>query len=182
MRPLRTFLYLAQNPEVQEKLYNEVYSVLKGRDPTFEDLPNLKYALWTFKETLRLAPAVQAIPKTTIKEIELDGLKFPVGTNFMVYTPAVHRNPDVWKNPEEFMPERFEKYQAESFLPFSFGPRICLGWRFSETEGQVAICMLAQKYKFRLNPDIKVEDYMKEFSSITTKPYYGHPIIVEKRK
>jgi cytochrome P450 len=175
-------LELCKNPKVQEKFYQEVKEVLGGRNATFDDLPNLKYAFGVFKETLRTHPPVKNIIKKSIEKVTLGGREFPKDIIFGIYTPAVHRDEEIWENPLEFKPERFMKQTNYSHLmSFSFGKRNCIGFRFAEIEGTVILCTLIQKFSIQFKEGIDPSLYSIEETTFTTTPKNDLPFVLKKR-
>jgi len=152
------FALLALYPEEQQKLYEQTKSILGDNDlPKYEEIGAYTYAMAVFYETLRLFPAVTAIPKvaaedTTLMTHNRHGDRVPVyipkGSNIVINTPALHHNPRYWEDPYTFKPSRFlGDWPRDAFLPFSGGVRACLGRRFAETEAIAAITMLVARYK-----------------------------------
>jgi cytochrome P450 len=175
-------LELCKNPKVQEKFYQEVKEVLGGRNATFDDLPNLKYAFGVFKETLRTHPPVKNIIKKSIEKVTLGGREFPKDITFGIYTPAVHRDEEIWESPLEFKPERFMKQTNYSHLmSFSFGKRNCIGFRFAEIEGTVILCTLIQKFSIQFKEGIDPSLYSIEETTFTTTPKNDLPFVLKKR-
>ncbi|KOB66031.1 Uncharacterized protein OBRU01_21831, partial [Operophtera brumata] len=139
-----TSLMLARHPEVQNKVYEESVSA--------EDLPRLKYLEAVIKESLRLYPPVPIIVRKADKDIKLpNGLELPKGTSFMINIWAVHRNPVYWgKDAEEFRPERFLESNLKhpaAFIPFSYGPRSCLGYQYAMISMKTAVACLVRHYR-----------------------------------
>jgi cytochrome P450 len=176
-------LCLAENPKVQEKLFQEVSEVLQGRSPTYEDFPKLKYAFSVFKETLRVHSPVKATVKTNITPVTLANHTFEKDTVFGLFFPGVHKDPKIWKNPEEFQPERFmENYNSSQLLSFSFGKRNCIGSKFAEVEGTVILCVLIQQFSIHLKEGVDIQKYKEEVTFVTTTPKYDIPFVLKKRK
>jgi cytochrome P450 len=175
-------LELSKNPKVQEKLFQEVKEVLGGRNPTFEDLPNLKYANAVFKETLRKHPPVKNIMMRCIEKVTLGSHEFPKDITFGVYAPAVHRDEDIWENPLEFEPERFmTKTNVSHLMSFSAGKRNCIGSKFAEMEGTMILCMLIQKFTIDFKKGIDQSLYSIEENIITTITKNDLPFVLKKR-
>jgi len=158
------FGLLALYPDEQEKLYKHIISVLPDhRNPTFEDMPLLTYALCVFYETLRMFPSVINIPKVCEEDTTLtvgnaagEKLTIPVlkGVRITIDTPGLHYNPRYWKDPHSFKPARFLKdWPRDAFVPFSAGPRACLGRKFAETEAVAALTMLVSRYKITIKEE-----------------------------
>ncbi|KAL9697518.1 hypothetical protein quinque_000959 [Culex quinquefasciatus] len=147
---------LARNPAVQDKIYDEIVSIL-GKDPnsyeiTFQVLQEFKYLEMVIKETLRLYPSVPFIGRNVVEPIKLDGITLPPGQDIIVSIYMIHRNPRVFPDPERFDPERFVD-GAESrrgpydYIPFSAGARNCIGQRFAMMELKVTLIKLIVAYR-----------------------------------
>ncbi|KAM9013524.1 cytochrome P450 3A9-like [Ara ararauna] len=146
---------LAMHPDVQQKLLDEIDTVLPNKAPlTYEAVMQLEYLDMTVNETLRLFPLGGRLERTCKKDVEINGVTIPKGTIVMIPPYTLHRNPNYWPNPEEFRPERFSKENKESidpytYLPFGAGPRNCIGMRFALLTLKVAITVLLQHFTFQ---------------------------------
>ncbi|XP_011705582.1 PREDICTED: probable cytochrome P450 6a13, partial [Wasmannia auropunctata] len=148
--------YLAKNPEIQEKLREEVISVLNKYDGelTYENLREMTYMDQVFNETMRLLPAAVVMKKRCTEEIELkgsDGITCRVqpGMEILIPVQALHKDPQYWKNPEEFDPKRFDRknhIEKFTFLPFGEGPRICVGMRMAQLQIKAGLAIVMKKY------------------------------------
>nr|WCC58135.1 cytochrome P450 [Pharsalia antennata] len=149
---------LANEKHFQEEVYNEIIDVLgaSGKPPTFSDLQQLPFMERCIKETLRLHPSIPLINRLSAEDIKThSGYTIPKGTNIGVTIYDMHRNPDVWENPTKFDPDRFlpeniSKRHPFSFIPFSAGPRNCIGQKYGLCEMKAALCGILRK--FRLEP------------------------------
>ncbi len=153
---------LAQHPDAEERLHAELDQMLAGHTPTVEDLPDLPYARMVFEETMRLYPPVWIIMRKALKDDEIGGYHIAAKSYILWSTYAIHRHPDFWERPEDFEPERFTAEQVASrprhaYIPFSHGPRICIGNSFAMTEAHLIIAAIAQRYRLVLVPDQKIE-------------------------
>ncbi|XP_011172178.2 cytochrome P450 6j1-like [Solenopsis invicta] len=160
--------YLASYPEVQEKLREEVMSVLKRYDGkiTYEGLREMTYMDQVFNETMRMIPAGIPIKKRCTEEFELkgsDGLVCRVqpGTEILIPVQALHRDPQYWENPEEYDPERFSSDRKQSierftYLPFGEGPRMCVGMRMAQLQVKAGLTIILRKYKLELSPKTQI--------------------------
>ncbi|KAH9941606.1 cytochrome P450 [Epithele typhae] len=157
-------ILLALHPDEQEKLYEHIRSVIPDdQTPTYEDFSKLTYTMAVFNETLRLFPPVITIPKeseedTTFTTTNALGEKrtipVPKGTFVTIHTPGLHNNPKYWDDPDAFRPARFlGPYPRDAFLPFSGGPRGCIGRGFSETESIAALSLLVARYRVEVRDD-----------------------------
>ncbi|XP_064601467.1 cytochrome P450 4B1-like [Liolophura sinensis] len=152
-----TLYALAKYPDMQERVREEVDELLGDRTYLeWNDLSNLKYTSLFLKEVLRVYPPVPVVSRQTTKPCVIDGVTIPPGMVLQLAIMLVHRNADVWENPEEFRPERF---MSETFLtrdpycyvPFSAGPRNCIGQNFAFNEEKVVICRIVKKFKIVLD-------------------------------
>ncbi|NWT00175.1 CP3A9 protein, partial [Mionectes macconnelli] len=146
---------LALHPDVQQKLLQEIDTVLPNKAPlTYDAIMKLEYLDMTLSETLRLYPLGGRIERTCKKDVEINGVTIPKGTVVTIPPYVLHHNPDYWPNPEEFRPERFSKENKESidpytYLPFGAGPRNCIGMRFALLSLKVAMASLLQHFTFQ---------------------------------
>ncbi|NWR37564.1 CP3A9 protein, partial [Tachuris rubrigastra] len=146
---------LATHPDVQQKLLEEIDTVLPNKAPiTYDAIMKLEYLDMTVSETLRIYPLGGRIERTCKKDVEINGVTIPKGTVVTIPPYVLHRNPEYWPNPEEFRPERFSKENKESmdpytYLPFGAGPRNCIGMRFALLTLKVAIASLLQHFTFQ---------------------------------
>ncbi|NXW78845.1 CP3A9 protein, partial [Hirundo rustica] len=153
---------LALHPDVQEKVLQEIDTVLPNKAPlTYEALMKLEYLDMTVNETLRVYPLGGRIERTCKKDVEINGVIIPKGVVVTIPPYVLHRDPDYWPNPDEFRPERFSKGNKESidpytYLPFGAGPRNCIGMRFALLTLKVAITSLLQHFTFQTCKDTQI--------------------------
>ncbi|PZC83858.1 hypothetical protein B5X24_HaOG200058 [Helicoverpa armigera] len=147
-------LMLSRYPDVQEKVYEELQEVFGDSDraATFEDLPRLKYLDAVIRETLRLYPPVPVITRKIVEEVTLpSGIKIVPGSGIIVNIWALHRNPRYWGcDAEQFRPERFldaPPTHPAAFMPFSHGPRNCVGYQYAMTSMKTVVSSLLRRYK-----------------------------------
>ncbi|NWU78940.1 CP3AL protein, partial [Onychorhynchus coronatus] len=146
---------LAMHPDVQQKVLEEIDTVLPDKAPlTYDAIMKLEYLDMTVSETLRIYPLGGRIERTCKKDVEINGVTIPKGTVVTIPPYVLHLNPEYWSNPEEFRPERFSKENKESmdpytYLPFGAGPRNCIGMRFALLTLKVAITSLLQHFTFQ---------------------------------
>lgn len=153
-----TCYLLAQHPEIGQRLYAEVDQVLAGRIPTIDDLPHLTYTRMVLDEALRFySPAWQLMRRACQKD-EMGGYRIPANATIFWSTYVLHRHPDFWEKPEEFYPEHFlpeqvAKRPRNAYVPFSNGPRICIGQSFAMTEMSLILATIVQRYRLSLVPE-----------------------------
>ncbi|SPT15604.1 unnamed protein product [Triticum aestivum] len=101
---------LIRHPRVLKKVQEEIRTeVGKKERVQYEDMSKLNYLRMVVKETLRLRiPAALLVPRETLWKIQIAGYEIPAKTRVIVNAWAIARDPNVWKDPEEFYPERFE--------------------------------------------------------------------------
>ncbi len=149
------FKLLSEHPAVRRSLYEEVDQVLQGRTPTAADFADLPFTLATFEETLRLYPPLVNIVRTLLEADTLSGYTLLAGSNVVINTYTLHRHPDFWENPEGFDPTRFLPEQSKdrnrfAYIPFSSGPRFCIGESFAKMEAVFVLAMVAQRFEVNL--------------------------------
>lgn len=149
---------LGKNPEQQAKVYDEVKEVLGQRQSVgWEDLSKLKYLTCFLKEVMRLYTPVPVASRMVSKPITIEGVTIPKGTYIDLGFYHIHHNPDVWPDPWEFKPERFEnedilKRDPYSFVPFSAGPRNCIGQNFAQNEDKIFVARIINRFEVSIDP------------------------------
>ncbi|XP_040846372.1 cytochrome P450 4F3-like [Ochotona curzoniae] len=151
---------LARHPEYQERCRREVQELLRDRDPKdieWDDLAQLPYMTMCIKESLRLHPPVTVISRRCTQDVPLpDGRVIPKGIVCAISIFGIHHNPSVWQDPEVYDPSRFDPEKALqrsplAFIPFSAGPRNCIGQAFAMAEMKVVLALTL--LRFRILPD-----------------------------
>ncbi|EDV28482.1 uncharacterized protein TRIADDRAFT_19239 [Trichoplax adhaerens] len=155
---LWTLYNLGKNPRVQDKLRSEVRSIMKdSKEPDANLIEKMPYLRSCVKETLRLQPIAFALPRIIGNDLVLSGYKVPAKTYVLIANYVMGRDESVFPNPSQYMPERWlrgsdrQGYNSESrfqYLPFGFGPRMCLGKRVAEMEIHT---LLSKVSLFKLN-------------------------------
>ncbi|MBA0577251.1 hypothetical protein Golob_027910 [Gossypium lobatum] len=133
-------------------------------------------------ETLRLYSPVAAVIRKIKKEVRLGKLVLPANLEILIPIIALHHDPQLWGDDVHlFKPERFvegiasaTKYNSAAFIPFSMGPRSCVGMSFATTETKVALSMILQRYAFTLSPTY----VHAPFPVITLQPQHGIQVML----
>ncbi|MEP7074814.1 MAG: cytochrome P450 [Acidobacteriota bacterium] len=178
-----TWYLLSQNLETEARLHAELDSVLVGRVPTMDDLPNLKYTEAVIAESMRLFPPAWAIGRLSTEEHILGEYHLPKKSLVLISPYITHRDGRFWKNPDEFRPERWrtlsvkEASQRNIYLPFGGGIRRCIGEAFAWTEGLLLLATLARKWKLRMVPEQKIGLQ----PMITLRPKFGMRMQISAR-
>ncbi|MCO5605445.1 hypothetical protein L7F22_059629 [Adiantum nelumboides] len=169
-------------PEWQEKAREEVKDLFGTSHPDAEALSKMKVVGMILHETLRLYPPVTAILRKASKSLKLRDLNIQKGTLLFIPISMLHTDPTFWgSDAQEFNPERFANGMLKAcshpvaFLPFSLGPRNCVGQNFTMIEAKVALCMVLQRFQFHLSPGYK----HCPATYVTLQPEYGMQIIME---
>ncbi|XP_037933935.1 probable cytochrome P450 4d14 [Teleopsis dalmanni] len=147
-----TCYLIARHPEIQQKLFDEIREVIgddKNKPITMKDLQELKYLDIVIKESLRFYPPVPIIGRITDSDVVIDGKLIPANTNIILLLYAALRDPDYFSNPDKFIPERFlnEKIDPFANVPFSAGPRNCIGQKFALLEMKSTISKLLRHFE-----------------------------------
>ncbi|KAM6978247.1 cytochrome P450 [Tautogolabrus adspersus] len=153
--------HMAKEPEIQEKLYQEVIGVCPGdKVPVSDDISQMPYLKAIIKETLRLYPVVPGNARMCFEnEIVVGGYVFPKKTLFHLCHYAASYDENIFTDPNTFVPERWlrgaeEKTKQHPFgsIPFGFGIRACLGRRLAELEMYLLMSRLIKTYEVRRDP------------------------------
>ncbi|NP_001243106.1 cytochrome P450 2X7 [Danio rerio] len=179
---LAAFLYLMNHPEVQVKCQQEIDDVLEGKDQvTYEDRHNMPYTLAVIHEVQRVANIVPlSVLHCTTRDTELMGYSIPKGTVIIPNLTVVLKEEGQWKFPHEFNPANFLNEQGqfekpEAFIPFSTGPRVCLGEGLARMELFLIFVTLLRRFQFVWPEDAGKPDYTPVFGlTMTPKPYRMH--------
>jgi cytochrome P450 len=149
---------LARHPDVIARLQEEQDAVLGGADPTIDQLEReMPYLSMVFDEVLRLYPPAWIGPRRAVRDFEFGGHSVPMGAYVNYSSWASHRIPEVFPEPEAFVPERFTPERKAAlprggYVPFGGGQRICIGKRFGQTEVKLVATMLLQRLRLDALP------------------------------
>ncbi|XP_070442488.1 cytochrome P450 4F3-like isoform X1 [Equus przewalskii] len=147
---------LARHPEHQERCRQEVRELLRDREPKeieWDDLAQLPFLTMCIKESLRLHPPVTVISRRCTQDIVLpDGRIIPKGVICLISIFGTHHSPSVWPDPEVYDPFRFDPENTKetsplAFIPFSAGPRNCIGQTFAMTEMKVVLALTLLRFR-----------------------------------
>ncbi|KAF5272199.1 hypothetical protein FQA39_LY01281 [Lamprigera yunnana] len=172
-------------PDIQEEVAKELDEVFgkTNRPITKDDLSKLIYMEKVVKETMRIYPPVPVIARSITEDVDLDGIILPSGVSAAICIIGIHRDPETWPDPLKFDPTRFDaeevaKRHPYSFIPFSAGPRNCIGIKFAMMSMKVLLSTILRSYKVHTN--IKPED-IKLSVEIVSKMIGGANIFITKR-
>jgi len=162
-----TLYLLVTNPECMKKAQEEIDRVLgQGDGPmTLAKYQDLKYTMRCINESMRLYPHPPVLLRRALVEDSLPGgYTVPAGQDVMISVYNIHHSPDVWDDPEAFKPERFdidgpipnEQNTDFKYIPFSGGPRKCVGDQFALMEGVVSLAVVLKNFAFALKEDHEI--------------------------
>jgi cytochrome P450 len=172
---------LGLHPEVADRARDEVATVLGGADPSLSDLERLPHCRRVADEVLRLYPPLWVGARTNLHDGELGGFHIPAGSFINYSSYITHRHPDHWTNPDAFdpdrwLPERGEPRTPHAYLPFSHGPRWCVGDDIARAAVRLFIPMLVRRYRLTT-----VRDHPIEYTlGITISAKQGVQVVLEK--
>ncbi|EFN69257.1 Cytochrome P450 4C1 [Camponotus floridanus] len=161
----------------QEKIREELKEVFKDsqRPPSVKELSQLKYLERVIKESRRLYPSIPIILRKISEDIKMDNYIVPKGTSVAVRILLVHRNPEIWSNPlkfdpDRFLPENLEQVHPYAYIPFSAGPRNCIGQKFAILEEKIILVAILRKWRVK---SIETHEEMTVDMSVVLKPKQG---------
>ncbi|NP_001352872.1 cytochrome P450-6a17-like [Lucilia cuprina] len=150
---------MALQPRVQDKLRKEILLVLEknNQELTYENLKEMPYLQQLVQETLRkyaVFPFLQRKAKIDY-DTKIPGYIIPKDTLAIIPIDAIHHDPEIYPEPQQFRPERFNAEEVAArhpmtWLPFGAGPRNCIGLRFGKMQTYVGLVSVLKNYKFTL--------------------------------
>lgn len=165
---------LCLNPDIQDRAYKEIKSIVKDGEITWEKVESMKYIKFIINESLRLHPPVFEVDKIATEDIKIGDLFIPKDTSVGFNIYGLHTSEKIWKNANKFDPDRWEEDNIKkipnlrySFIPFSVGSRDCVGKLFTLTEAPLILTYLL--YHFKLDFSDKFKGLVVD-SSLTCKP------------
>lgn len=146
---------LATKPEIQERVYQEVLTVISNSgDISQDDLGNLVYLEMVINEAMRLFPPIPFVGRKATDDFSFNDMNLPKGMHFLISLFHVHRNEKYWGSnanefdPDNFLPSKVKARNNNAFMPFVKGPRNCLGWRNAYVVLKVGIHLLFKCFEF----------------------------------
>ncbi|XP_038049372.1 cytochrome P450 2U1-like [Patiria miniata] len=155
---LWTLLYMSRYPDIQDKVHEEIQTVIGERNIKWEDRNSLPYSQATLMEIQRAASLSYMVVRAAYTDSTIFDYKIPKGTEVWVNIWSVHHDPKVWKDPETFNPGRFlnedgtELVRHEGFIPFSAGRRGCMGESLGKMELFIFFTSLMTHFRVETPP------------------------------
>lgn len=169
-----TLFLLGNNPEQQEKVHEELEEVFGDSDTpaNLKELSQLKYLDRVLKETLRLFPSVPVISRDLMEDVKMGNYTLPKGCEVVMPIQLTHRDPNVWPDPTKFDPDRFLPENSKhrnpyAYVPFSAGPRNCIGQRFALLEEKIVLTAILRKWRVK---SVKTFDEIKYAGILILRP------------
>lgn len=157
---------LMKNPRVMQKVQEEIRKAYEGKGfIEEEDVEKLPYFKAVIKESMRLYPSLPVLlPRETMKKCDIEGYEIPDKTLVYINAWAIHRDPEAWKDPEEFYPERFIgsdidlKGQDFELIPFGSGRRVCPGLNMAIATVDLVLANLLYLFDWEMPEGVKWEN------------------------
>jgi cytochrome P450 len=145
---------LSQHPAVDDKLAAELSNLPEHGFPEIDELPKFIYTRQVIEEAMRLYPPGWLMTRKAVKDDQLGDYFVPAGTEIYIAPYLIQRHPALWEDPDRFDPERFGPDQSQgrhplAMLPFSAGPRNCIGEFFARIEMQIHLMVIARRLRLR---------------------------------
>jgi cytochrome P450 len=174
-----TFFLLAQHPSAAARLHDEVNAHVTSWPPNVEELDSLPFLDAVLREAMRILPPVPLTVRSPAKPLSLAGVRLGLRDKVVLSHFLTHRDPEVFANPSRFDPERWLTLQPDpyAYIPFSAGPRLCLGYNFAMIEMKLVVARVMQRYRMSVVPKARIEVGVET----TTKPLRGMPMTVRRQ-
>jgi cytochrome P450 len=172
--------HLAERPDIEQELLDEIETAVGDRPVTFADVPKLPAVTRVLDEVLRLHGVVTLMRRTT-EPVTIGGYDIPAETEVLFSLYALHRNPELYPNPDRFDPDRWlpdqvAKRPREHAVPFGAGTRKCIGDRFAWMEATITLATILPRWKLRPVPGSKPpKESTASMAHPTSVPMVVHP-------
>lgn len=161
---------LSVNPDIQDKMREEINKVLREHEGkfTFEAIVKMKYLECAVKETLRKYPPLSFLNRECTKDYTFPNSDITLrkGDAVVISAYGMHRDADIYPDPETFDPDRFAEDSAKvnpfTYLPFGEGPRICIGYRFGLMQAKFTVATMLKHFRFTFNNKTKLPFKLKK--------------------
>ncbi|CAF1591450.1 unnamed protein product [Rotaria sp. Silwood1] len=177
-----TLFMIALHQDIQQRLFEEIQSIFENdneRACTFDDVQQMNYLECVIKETLRLLPSVPIIGREIQETFQYDGKTFLKGTTAVIFIYEIHRDPQYFPEPEKFDPDRFlpeltQQRHPYAYIPFSAGPRNCIGMSGNSKKNRIYInfilVMKGQRFAL-LEEKVFLSAIIRRFHLTTSQTY-----------
>ncbi|HEY5791888.1 MAG TPA: cytochrome P450, partial [Chthoniobacterales bacterium] len=146
------------SPSIQERMRREIQDAVGEDEFEFGDAQKLRLTLNVFRETLRLYPPVGFFIREATEDHRIRDKEVGRGCPIMISPWLMHRHRKLWSQPDEFNPDRFETPEGKesakcAYLPFSMGPRVCVGQAFATQEAVMVLASIVRRYEILPDPN-----------------------------
>ncbi|GAB1598778.1 cytochrome P450 4V2 isoform X1 [Argonauta hians] len=176
--------FIASHPHVQHKLQKEIDAYYGETDePTQSNLKKLTYLEAVIKESLRLYPPAPFFGRVAAEDFKIGPYDIKKGTNIVIGIAALHRDPEIYPDPLTFNPDRFLTEDLErhpyAFIPFSAGPRNCIGQKFAILEEKIILSRIIQRFSLETT---QKEEELEPSCDLILKPFGGVRVKLSRRQ
>ena len=177
-----TLWLIARSEALQQQLCDEVRMIAGDEPINAGHLERLEYCRRAIQESMRLYPPVPALVRRVKVDTRLGEHDLKASTQIVVPIFALHRHVRLWENPNTFDLDRFAPERAKgrarcTYLPFSAGPRVCIGGSFAMVEAVVILATLVRAFRFRTVPNFRP----KPLARVSLRPEGGIPLFIQRR-
>ncbi len=181
-----TWFLLSQHPDAEAEFHAELDTVLAGRTPVLEDLPNLPFTRRVLAESLRMYSPAWVVGRRVLSDYAIEnetGCVLRRGDIVLMAQAVTHYDPRFWTSPEQFDPDRWTP-EAEAarpkfaYFPFGGGARVCIGEQFAWMEALLLLATLGQQWRMRL----AVGQVVATQPIITLRPKFGMRMVLARRE
>jgi cytochrome P450 len=160
--------------EASKSVSSSFDSGFAGASPASTSLASTNVMRNVVLETLRLHPPAWVVDRVSLADDDINDWHFPKGTIWIIYIRGMHRQPEYWPLPDDFIPERWDRpdVQKDAFMPFGAGPRLCIGEHFAMMEMQVILESIVKCFDFELKTAV-----VKDKPLVTLRP--DRPIMIQ---
>jgi cytochrome P450 len=168
---------LSQHPRVASELMDELTGFLYGEAPTLDQMEQLPLLERVIKESMRVLPASAYSQRINVEPVELGPFQLPRGTPIIFSQIITHHMPDLFSEPERFIPERWLELSTSpyAYMPFAAGPRMCLGASLATTTMKVTLPLIVQRFRLNVIPHAVINGAVR---STMLAPTNGMPMLV----
>jgi cytochrome P450 len=168
---------LSQHPDVARELYAELDAQLGGQPPRLDQLSNLPLLDGVINEALRLFPPLAYIMRKAQEPFAMDGYHVAANSSVMISHYMTHRLPAIYEEPDRFLPQRWFtlKPSPYEYIPFSAGPRFCIGAQFALLEMKLVLAMIMQRCRLAPPPNALIKTSINFLLRVKQMPMVVHP-------
>jgi cytochrome P450 len=171
-----TLFLLTQHPNVMRKLMDELDAVLGGAPPSQEHLVQLSFLECVIKESMRILPPVPFTIRAATQHTSIGPYSVPNGSRVICSHYLTHHMPEIYPQPEHFQPERWRSIDPTQFeyMPFSAGPRACIGAMFALQALKVSLALILQRFRLLVVAGTRIDPVVQ----ITMVPRHPLPMVL----